>query len=325
MDCYNCGILIDETNVSEEHIINNSIGGRLKSKGLLCKKCNEGFGGTIDRELEEQIGMLTDLLGVKRERPKSRVYIPMYADDGEMKVVGVKMKPHGRLTVHVDENIEVNLYESDEKFDKLKDKKQKELEKKHNAKFEYIESTELPNKKKFRFKNKLTDEHWNIAFGGKDFFRAIAKISLNYYIRRGYEKAFCSKVIAFVKGEINNDLAYFYFPSPVHYQVHDLGNDEVSHIIHIRGDQNSRILYAYVELFNCQNVLIIYDMNYTGPAINDTYAFDLMTGKEIIKEVTIKLGRHHFEILDLIAMDAGKEHVAKFNRLERIIEKRQLT
>ena len=325
MNCYGCDLILSATNASDEHIINNSIGGRIKSKKLLCKKCNENFGATIDRELEEQIGMLTDLLGIKRQRAKNNVYIRMYADDGEMKVVGTKMKPHNKLTVHVDENTKVDLFETGEKFDKLKNKKLRELENKLNEKVEYIESTELPNKKLFRFKNKLTDENCNIAFGGKDFFRAIAKISLNYYLRRGYERAYCKKIIEFVKGEINNDCAYFYFPSPVHYQVHDLGEGEVSHIVHLRGNVDNKILYSYVELFNCQNVLILYDMNYTGPAINDTYAFDLLEGQPIIKEIKIKLARHHFEILDLISLDSGKEHEAKFIRLIKIIEKRQLS
>jgi 5-methylcytosine-specific restriction endonuclease McrA len=61
-NCYSCGVLFDETNNSLEHIINNSIGGRWRSKWLLCKDCNDKFGGSIDRVLDKQLGMITDYL-----------------------------------------------------------------------------------------------------------------------------------------------------------------------------------------------------------------------------------------------------------------------
>lgn len=321
-NCYSCKILLERDNSSEEHVINNSIGGRLKSRKLLCIPCNSKFGDTIDAELEAQIGMFTDLLGVKRERSKKRVRIPMRSDDGEIKYVGVKMKPHARLTVEVSEDKKVVLYAEESEFDKLKDAKQRELSKK--SKVDFIAYTELPNKTKYHIQNKLSNTAGDIFFGGEDFFRAIIKISLNYYLSKGYDIAYCADVIAVINGERKNDLAYFYFPNPMMYQVHDLNDGEVSHIIHIRGDRERKLLYAYVELFNMQNVLIKYNMNYDGPEINDTYAYDLLNGIEIKKDVKVQLGKHHFEVLDLIARDMRKWHVEKFNRMEKIIEERQL-
>ena len=40
-NCYLCRQVLSKENESVEHIIPNSIGGRLKSKKLLCKKCKD--------------------------------------------------------------------------------------------------------------------------------------------------------------------------------------------------------------------------------------------------------------------------------------------
>ena len=119
-------------------------------------------------------------------------------------------------------------------------------------------------------------------------------------------------------------MTYLFYTNPIHYTVHNLGENEVSHIIHIRGIPQKRLLYAYVELFNLQNLLIRLDMDYKGPAIDDTYAFDLMTGKEIDKHINIKLTKSHFEDINLISQANRTEIDARYRRLELIIEKNEM-
>jgi hypothetical protein len=41
MKCYTCGVEITDENRSEEHVINNALGGHLTSDDLLCKPCND--------------------------------------------------------------------------------------------------------------------------------------------------------------------------------------------------------------------------------------------------------------------------------------------
>jgi hypothetical protein len=94
MDCYSCGNQITKENSSQEHIINNSIGGNLISIDLLCKKCNSQFGDTIDAELSGQLGEISALLGVNRNRAAAEPRIKMISTSGEIKEVGPKLKPH---------------------------------------------------------------------------------------------------------------------------------------------------------------------------------------------------------------------------------------
>lgn len=68
--CYICQIEITPDNESEEHIIPNACGGRLKSKKLLCKTHNSEFGNSFDNQLAKQTNLLTNLLLIKRDRGK---------------------------------------------------------------------------------------------------------------------------------------------------------------------------------------------------------------------------------------------------------------
>lgn len=62
--CFAC----KETKVlTEEHIIPQALGGRLKAK-LYCKICNGNFGKDIDAEITKQFGNIATLLKIKRER-----------------------------------------------------------------------------------------------------------------------------------------------------------------------------------------------------------------------------------------------------------------
>jgi hypothetical protein len=66
MSCYRCEMPITDNNVSEEHIILNACGGRLKSKKLLCKSCNSIFGDKFDFELAKTTNVLANFLMIKR-------------------------------------------------------------------------------------------------------------------------------------------------------------------------------------------------------------------------------------------------------------------
>jgi hypothetical protein len=323
MNCYNCGVEITEQHRSEEHVINNSLGGHLTSFDLLCDPCNNEFGHTLDAAIDGQIGMFTDLLGIKkhRENKDKRVRIEMVSQAGERKVVGKKLAPLHELSLDTGRK-RVILFEEEAAYEKLKARKKEELGKKF--KVEDREYIRQPDKTKYHVRNSISDEQGNIAFGGYEYLQGIARICLNFYLSRGHSIQYAGAVLDFVKGNKKfNDLVYYYFP--VQYQIHDLGRDEVSHVLHIHGDSRSRMLYGYAELFNFQNVLVIFDRDYRGPDIDESYSYDLINGVEMDKKVALRLFRHHVEIMHLIERDADPEHLARYNRFLQIVEKRQLS
>jgi len=322
MNCYNCGKPITDLNRTEEHVINNSLGGHLTSDDILCDGCNNFFGHSLDKEIDGQIGMFADLLGAKRHRENKyrRIRIKMISDKGEIKIVGRKIRPLHELLLDTGKKT-IKLFETEEKYEALKSEKKKELSR--NSKVEDNEYIRPTDKTKWHVKNIKSDAQGNIAFGGYDYFRGLARICLNFYLSKGHNLKYAEKVLAFVQGKIKfNDLMYYYFP--VNYQIHELKKDEVLHIIHVDGDPVKKLLYAYLELFNFQNVLLIFDNNYQGPEIRDTYVYDLVNGAEIEKQITLRVLRHHVEIMHLIEPSFDREHLARYNRFQQIIERNQL-
>lgn len=67
--CYLCGCELANKNESLEHIVPNALGGKLKSKALLCKKCNNNT-GNLEEHLCNSLVFFISALEVKRERGK---------------------------------------------------------------------------------------------------------------------------------------------------------------------------------------------------------------------------------------------------------------
>lgn len=67
--CYLCGCELTNKNESLEHIVPNALGGKLKSKALLCKKCNNNT-GNLEEHLCNSLVFFISALEVKRERGK---------------------------------------------------------------------------------------------------------------------------------------------------------------------------------------------------------------------------------------------------------------
>ena len=70
-NCYLCRQVLSKENESVEHIIPNSIGGRLKSKKLLCKKCNSKLGTEYDSEVSKMFNASMIIFGVKKDNNKN--------------------------------------------------------------------------------------------------------------------------------------------------------------------------------------------------------------------------------------------------------------
>jgi len=68
--CFAC---LEHTTLTDEHIIPQSIGGRLTDK-LYCKECNDIFGRTIDKEISSNFGHIGTALQIQRERGKTQPF-----------------------------------------------------------------------------------------------------------------------------------------------------------------------------------------------------------------------------------------------------------
>lgn len=71
--CYICGDKLNETNKTKEHIFLEGLGDRLQSNNILCKKCNNELGETIDAPFINDLKNFVNFAQLKQDQ-ELRVY-----------------------------------------------------------------------------------------------------------------------------------------------------------------------------------------------------------------------------------------------------------
>jgi hypothetical protein len=321
MKCYYCDVEITEANKSEEHIFPDFTGGKLTSYDLLCRSCNSMLGSSIDAELSRQIMPYTDLLITSRRRKKKKVSISLVHATGERIRISKNLTPYAKLYLETP-NAKITLYaENFKELKKLAEKKIKEMGGTEKIKVEYFE--EPPPTELAYFENHLSRNPGEIGFGGREFMKAICKIAINYslFVRKNREEIAPALEFLRTNHKINETVAFF-FPPPK-YEVHDLGVDEVSNLIYLKGDKDLGVLYCYIEILNFQNFIVILNMEYKGEEFSNIYCHDIRKNQELNKHINLKMHREEFQILNLIGSSHLVGHKRKVDRLNQILEKLQ--
>lgn len=67
--CYSCKIELTRQNSSQEHIIPNALGGKLKAV-ILCKKCNNNLGSSCDSLLSKALSPFSNMINHSKDHGK---------------------------------------------------------------------------------------------------------------------------------------------------------------------------------------------------------------------------------------------------------------
>jgi hypothetical protein len=284
MKCYVCDKEITPELETEEHILLNAAGGRLKSKDLICKDCNSEFGEKIDSELAKQLNNLSNMLMVKRHRGEPQPIIGDNAKTGEKYKLEVGGTPRMTKPI-VDKKVD-----GDKTHISVTARSESELRSilkgiaKKNPKFDIEEAM-----KSAQWKTEYLDDplHFQNVIGGKDVFRAICKCATNFYVFKQKESSQIKHLLPYIKGEEEKDIVW------MHYQenIYELETNESSHLIHLVGNSEDKTLYCYVDYFNTYKYLVLLNDNYDGNNIKETYCFDLINICEQEKVVNIDYNR----------------------------------
>ncbi|QQV03752.1 MULTISPECIES: HNH endonuclease [Chryseobacterium] len=273
--CYSCKTTLDAEKQSVEHIIPNSLGGKLKSKKLLCVECNNKLGEEIDAELGRQLNPFMNLFMLDRERGK---YNPIKGstDDGEEFIldgIEIKSQPKIKFTDN-----HVSFSGNDEKD--VKNYFKGLLKKYPNLNIEEIINT--ANKGKYYLNKPIRIK---MAFGGEVFFRAIAKIFVNFYLVSGGDQSYIQDVISYIKGDVVVDKVWHNYELDNENLI--VKKDYVYHFIKVEANPKEKVLYGYIELFGAHKFLILLNNNYDGEYFRKQYFYDLLKKETIHNDVNL--------------------------------------
>lgn len=301
-NCWSCGNAFSPSSKGDgEHIIPNSLGGKLKSRNILCTNCNQYYGNSIDKDISEQLGFITIKWGFSQDREKDTYIIGRTSNGTSLHFY--KGLEQG-YTINIEHPIlkkpitinhrdrTIVLKKAKEKLNQLYKNDPERLNIMHqkliNQPFETLPA------ETFHFSNNR-DETLPLSvskIGGRDFDRAIAKIALNYFAHIGGNRAHALEVINFVKKSYEpNPNFYVRRIYEVYYVPHVRLPNEIAHIISIQGMPEKGLLLAYVELFSFECYIIRLNKDYSGPEIDNTYCYDLLTKKITNKKVILGWNR----------------------------------
>ncbi|WP_024752147.1 HNH endonuclease [Treponema phagedenis] len=276
--CYLCKNEITEQNITIEHIILNSMGGRLKSSNLICKECNSKFGDSFDAKLSKQFEFFANILDIKRERGKVQDVIMVRESTGEE----YRVTPDGKPIVNKP-TIERKEIENGEEIH-IQARNPDELKKilvRLKKKYPAINIDECLKKAK-HIKERLSEPLGiTLTLGGRDSMPAILKMAINFFVEITRDVVTVSEAIEDLRKNLTDKVE----PIILEESLFDLGENEVTHSIFLNASPEEKKVYAIIELYGTIQFIVKLSKNYNGPAFIKLYVYDVLLTKEIQKKV----------------------------------------
>lgn len=305
--CSLCEINITTENDSREHVIPNSIGGRRKIKGFLCRNCNSTTGDEWDTELSKQLNPLCLIFFIQRERgnPPSQTFtttegrsLTLHSKGGmsPSKVSFEESTSDGKTSIRI---LARDIKEAKSILQGVKRKYP-------TIDIEKLASELLP-----------TDEYlsgmleFNLDFGGPKSGKSLVKSALGLAYSAGIASNSCEQAIEYLRHDGSPCFGYYNEQE----LVENRPINTPLHCVAIQGDPESGLLLGYVEYFGIQRMVVCLSEKYTGRAISKSYAIDPITGTELSLNVRIPLSledvyaTYNYERYDPIKMQQCLEAV----------------
>ncbi|CRY22382.1 HNH endonuclease [Yersinia enterocolitica] len=286
--CVVCSTEITAANDSNEHIIPNSIGGKLVIKGFLCRKCNSETGDKWDVELSKQLNPFSLLLGgVNRDRgfTPNEVFTTasgievMLANGGVMSVAQPKC-----TTEEIDEKIHYSFSSGNMK---QAQKFVRGLCKKYPSLNQQELMDELVLSKSYLNGDALV---FNPSFGGENSGRSLVKTILAFAKNVGINPFLCNKATDYLLNGGEPCYGYYYSDDVIINRFFE----KPAHCLAVHADPNSGYVIGYLEYFGVWRVISLISDCYDGEEIKESYyiypedsksgdfEFDLSFDKEVI-------------------------------------------
>lgn len=288
-NCYFCGCQLSKE--KEEHIIPNALGGKLKSRNILCSKHNNEL-SNIDNSLCNDLLNITNLINPKRDNGEvAEAKFKLLGDAGEVKEIvrsgNGEVKGNAVKVTKTDDNklvINMQLFHTphskaeEENINKLR-KILQDWAKSHSKDNEWVEdqlSKILANIEIIETNNNVF--HFQAQFNKNgESFLGLLKIAIGYY-------AYCTdsvdpieKVIRRLEKRDHNlvDIINYYYTDDFLY------TDSIYHTLYLKCDKKQQVAYVIISLYGAYQAFVLLSSNYQGEDKEYSYCYDLLKHSEI--------------------------------------------
>jgi hypothetical protein len=284
-NCFICGKPIKSDNFSVEHIILNGIGGKLRSKNLICKQCNNELGSNSDVALSESLSFYTDMLQVKKDRDNDHNQVMIDENGHEIIVEDAGNKLKLRRPYFNKEVL------GGEKRYHIVVKNKEELRKYLAGQVRAGEITQ-EQMDEVMSKAKMTKQRPRLNIQTcvlEEAFPSIIKSAVDYYIECFHRTEDIKHLIPYLKGEkdckeVLNLIVFDQLP-------YTDNPNEITHMIHLEGTAKTGVLYALMEYYSIYTYVVFLKENYSGPYINVTYCYDVINNVEVKRDFSLSVDR----------------------------------
>lgn len=278
--CIFCNELLNDKNHSVEHIIPNVFGGKIKSNEILCKKCNNSMGGSIDANLAKNFEFFTFLIKPKTERPTNGKI------EGRIEDIKVFLHNEGKtitkyqpkITKNTDGKTQISIkgYITN---DKDLEVMYKQILKTTNgvSKDKKYTLDEVKNMcKTTTVKHPLTLINPNFVL--KDFILGYLKILLGFCVYK--DKIDQVEILELFKNKDSERLEKYTSFCNLSF----LHNGRLCHQIFLIGDNSIQKMYGIVSLYSVIPMVFVLNTNYKGKSFIEQYVYDILNQKEIFEK-----------------------------------------
>jgi len=290
-ECYICNDNISNHNTYNEHIILNSLGGKLKSKSLICKQCAPSL-DRIDAALSRSLNSFGLLLNIPRDRGTNPPIQATRTDNGEQISLDSGGKP-----VFIKPIIRDNLADNEQPSLSIIAKNQKQMRKVltgFKRKYPSLNVEEILEIAVPR-QEYIPRVNINMSFGDEEL-RSACKMAMNYYMYHGGKRDLIAHLIPYIQDGCENQYVGYYYPDKL--IATSKPSESFIHTLFVKGNPQEEILYGYIELYNAFRLIILLSDSYRGEFFQKVYSFDVLSRKEVDKEINIDVCRK--EILNLV-------------------------
>jgi hypothetical protein len=314
-NCALCSNPIGAANNSEEHVVPNSIGGREKVRGFLCKDCNSECGKTWDAEIWRQFANLALMHGVRRDRGEMPS-IPVQTVAGERLLLhsdGTMVPRHPKFSKEPLESgfsINVAARTKTEAIDIAKSLKRKHPE---------IDIEQVISNMKAEIRNLDSPVTFSTQFAGPLAGRSMVKSAAALAFWAGIAPQACERAVEYFRSEnATPPYSLFYLRDLVGNRPTEFALNCVS----VRGESKKKRLLGYVEYFGVARLVTILSNNYEGIDFSATYAFNPADGQEFDPKVDLALSDEEMRLIEAGEANPDEGFVSAANSAMSIIHHR---